>query len=89
MFNNQENQISNTIVNKDQLCRVKMGKKEKDRRCMYWLIGGSLRWLRVMVVQEKLVARASLKNWHASIERTTRLGCRALLSIGLGIRVTT
>ena len=42
VLNNQENQIANAIVNKDQLCRVETGTKEKVRVCMCWLMGGSL-----------------------------------------------
>ena len=55
MLNNQENQIANTIVNKDQLCCVKMATKEKDREGMCWLIGGTLWWLQMMMVQEEVV----------------------------------
>ena len=89
MLNNPENQIANTIVNKDQLCRAEMGTKVENRVCMCWLMGGSLQWLRAMMVQEKDTVEVSVQNWHVSIERTTSLGCRAFRSIGLGIQVTT
>ena len=43
----------------------------------------------MMMVQEEVVVGISIHNWHVRIERTTSLGSRAVLSIGLGIRVTT
>ena len=54
-------------------------------------VGGSVRiwrWLRVIMVQEEEeVVGVSVHNWHIRIKRTTLHGFRALLSIGLGIRV--